>query len=117
MIGKCYTCDAKVDVYLDYDMTCGADYCANCLLANLTWDESTSGTYHFNKATNVRLIQLRLIATRMQGFNKSCLEWNERYGKPYGLEHKVFPKNVVREEVHMNPNWMPELHEVCHLVG
>lgn len=117
MIGRCFTCEEKVDVYLDSDFQRGADYCANCLLANLTWAESRSGTYHFNKATNVRLIQLRLIAMRMQEYNRRALEWNERYGKPYGLEHKVFPKNVVREEVHMDPNWMPELHEIADLVG
>lgn len=115
MIGRCFTCEEKVDVYLDRDFQRGAGYCANCLLANLTWAESRSGTYHFNKPTNVRLIQLRLIAMRMQEYNRRVLEWEVKYGKPYDLE--AMPANVVREEKHMDPNWFPELHEIADLVG
>ena len=111
----CFTCEAKVNVYLDYDMTRGADYCADCLLANLTWKESRSGMYHFNKQTLARLIQLRLIAMRMHEYNRRVLEWEEKYGKLYDLEAR--PANVVREEKHMEPNWFPELHEIAHLVG
>lgn len=113
MSGGCFTCEAKVNVYLDHDMTRGADYCADCLLANLTWEEARSGMYHFNKGTLLRLSMLKMIALQMQRFNRRVLEWEEKYGRPYDLE--AMPANVVREEKHMDPNWFPELHEVCHL--
>lgn len=102
MIGRCFTCEEKVDVYLDHDMTRGADYCVNCLLPNLTWAESRSGTYHFNKVTNVRLIQLNLIALRMADEHKQMMRRGSKW--PDGVEK-------------VSPNWYPELHEICHLVG
>jgi hypothetical protein len=100
MIGRCFTCEEKVDVYLDSDLTRGADYCANCLLANLTWAESRSGMYHFNKMTTVRLIELNLIALRMALELKRMQRRGSKW--PDGVE------KVAR-------GWYPELHEIAHL--
>ena len=69
--------------------------------------------YHFRKKTLVRLNQLTLIAYRMADYNRRTLEWEEKYGKPYGLD--AVPSNVVSEEKHMDKDWHPELHEICHL--
>ena len=69
--------------------------------------------YHFNKKTLIRLAHLKIIALRMTDYNRRVIEWEEEYGKPYDLE--AMPANVVREEKHMNPDWFPELHEICHL--
>lgn len=113
MSAPCFTCGEKSNVYTDSGCMRTHDTCADCLLANLTWEEARSGMYHFNKGTLRRLIKLKLIALQMQQFNRRALEWEEKYGKPYGLE--AMPANVVREEKHMNPNWFPELHEICHL--
>ena len=69
--------------------------------------------YYFRKKTLIRLSRLKLIAFRMADYNKRTLEWEEKYGKPYVLE--AMPSNVVREEKHMDKDWYPELHEICHL--
>ena len=114
MIGECHGCNDQVDVYLDINKTRGADYCTHCLLARLTWAESRSGMYHFNKETLVRLINLKLIALQMRQYNRRVLEWEEKYGKPYDLNTL---DHIERGEKHMNPNWMPELHEIAHLAG
>ena len=113
MSAPCFCCGEPSNVYLDKQYLRTADYCDKCLLPNLTWKEARSGMYHFNKKTLVRLVHLKLIALRMVDYNKSTLEWEETYGKPYGLD--AVPPNVVREEKHMDKDWYPELHEICHL--
>tara|TARA_R100000908_G_C3752446_1_gene146914 strand:+ start:586 stop:909 length:324 start_codon:yes stop_codon:yes gene_type:complete len=101
MIGRCFTCEDKVDVYLDHDFQRGADYCAKCLLANLTWAESRSGVYHFNKVTKHKLIALNLIALEMAKEHKRI----SRRG------YMKWPENVEK----VADDWFPELHEICHL--
>lgn len=113
MSAPCFTCGEKSNVYTDSRCIRTHDTCADCLLPNLTWEEARSGMYHFNKATLRRLSNLKLMALQMQQFNRRVLEWEEKYGKPYDLE--AMPANVVREERHMDPNWYPELHEICDL--
>ena len=113
MSGPCFNCNAKSNVYADSRCLRTHDTCADCLLPNLTWKEARSGMYHFNKATLRRLVKLKMIALQMQQFNRRVLEWEEKYGKPYNLEG--MPANVVREEKHMDPNWYPDLHEICDL--
>ena len=109
----CFACDEPSNVYLDSQSRHSADYCDKCLFPNLTWEEARSGMYYFNKKTLVRLNQLTLIAYRMTDYNRRTLEWEEKYGKPYGLD--AVPSNVVREKKHMDKDWYPELHEICHL--
>ena len=113
MSAPCFCCGEPSNVYLDSRFIRTADYCDKCLLPNLTWEEARSGMYHFNKKTLVRLAHLKAIALRMTDYNKRTLEWEEKYGKPYRLE--AIPSNVVREEKHMDKDWYPELHEICHL--
>jgi hypothetical protein len=110
---KCFSCNQNVDVFMDSALVRPADFCADCLLPNMTWADLRCRPYFFTKQGKIRLISLKLIAHRMVDYNKKMLDWEEKYGKPYGLD--TFPKNVVREKKHMSPDWFPELHEICHL--
>ena len=107
----CFACDEPSNVWLDSDLFRSADYCFQCFCMQSTWEEASR--VFFNKPTMVRLLDLRFKAEKIAKFNRRVLEWEEKYGKPYNLE--AMPANVIREEKHMDPNWFPELHEVCHL--
>lgn len=108
----CFTCDNPSSVWMDEDHLRSADYCFECFAAQSTWEEAR---YHyFNKPDMHKLITLKLLAGRMNAFNRSIIEWEKRYGEPYELKTLG---NVDRKEEHKNPNWHPELHEICHLVS
>lgn len=109
---ECYACGDKVDVFLDEAHNYADDYCFKCFCSQSTWDESEDRYY--TKIGYLRIITLRLRVHEITTHNRKIIEWEERCEK-LGIEFRL-PLNVVREELHRNPNWFPELHEVCHLL-
>lgn len=96
----CFACDEPSNVWLDSDHRRSAEYCFQCFCMQSTWEDARE--VFFNKPDMVQLLRLKLIAGRMSDKNRELLQWDKFYGT---MSHKDM----------MDPDWFPELHEICHL--
>ena len=100
----CYSCENRVDVYLDEALSRHNSHCFECAVANMTWEESHE--YYFNKMGKLKLISYYLNAKKIAE-EAAWIRFCESKG------HKMLPDNVERTAEQLDEKWFPELHEVA----